>query len=74
MSDLTLVLQTILRSKEPLTAEQVARETSLTETQCAVYLCRLVASRTIKRAGVEEREQRGRPRVKYARKNTVNQI
>lgn len=51
MSDLTLVLQTILRSKEPLTAEQVAEELGISEARCRTYFNRLMKQNRIKRAG-----------------------
>lgn len=51
MSDLSLVLQTILRSKEPLTTEQVAQEVGISEARCRTYFNRLMKQNRIIRAG-----------------------
>lgn len=79
MSDLSLVLQTILRSKEPLTAEQVAhalklKKRRITAHGCSTYLCRLALLGHVKRVGVKEQENRGRPKVLYAPEKSVKQI
>lgn len=51
MSDLTLVLKTILQSKTPLTAEQVAEKLEISEACCRAYFSRLKEQKRIKRAG-----------------------
>jgi predicted transcriptional regulator len=68
MSDLTLVLQTILRSKEPLTAEQVSRRSKVKHPKCGVYLSRLVFWGRIARVG-SVKQDRGRPRALYGTRN-----
>ena len=73
MSDLSLVLQTILRSKTPLTAEQVAKRSKVDLVICRVYLWRLARERKVVRAGTKAAKSKdgGRPRVLYRAEKKV---